>query len=104
MSRYTLDPIKPEHDGYEIVVGWDGTALHNFFGEVRRPRVHPYDLGGEIVISVAELRPATYDNLNKHFHEVVTAISRYAVISADLRRTLWADSKREGFDFRTPVR
>jgi hypothetical protein len=48
MSRYNLGSIRPEHRGYEIVVGWDST-LGNFFGEVRRPRDNPFDLGGEVM-------------------------------------------------------
>ena len=61
MSRYVLLPIKPEHQGYKIVVGWDST-LANFFGEMRYPRDHLYDLGGEVVVSVVRSRAsATYE-------------------------------------------
>jgi len=99
MSRYNLNALKPEHRDYEITVGWDGT-LGNFFGEVRRPRVNPFDLGGEVVVSVAEHRDATYENLQKHLHAVVAAISPYAVIDGELQKTLWADSRKEGFGIR----
>jgi hypothetical protein len=101
MSRYNLGSIRPEHRGYEIVVGWDST-LGNFFGEVRRPRDNPFDLGGEVMVSVARLRAsASYHNLNREFQEVVKAISDYAIIDANLRTALWADSNREGFGLRS---
>jgi hypothetical protein len=100
MSRHTLLPIKPEHQGYEIVVGWDST-LANFFGEVRRPRDRPDDLGGEVVVGVARSRAsATYENLRKELHDVVKAISDYAIIDGDLQKTLWDDSRKEGFGIR----
>jgi hypothetical protein len=100
MSRHTLPPREPEHHGYEIVVGWDST-LANFFGEVRRPKDRPDDLGGEIVVSVARFRAtATYQNLQKELHDVMKAISDYADIDGDLQKTLWDDSRREGFGIR----
>jgi hypothetical protein len=100
MSRHTLLPREPEHQGYEIVVGWDST-LANFFGEVRRPRVHPDDLGGEVVVSVARFRAtATYQNLHKELHDVMKAISDYADIDDELQKTLWDDSRKEGFGIR----
>ena len=61
MSRHVLLPIKPEHQGYKIVVNWDST-LANFFGEMQHPRDHLYDLGGEVVVSVVRSRAsATYE-------------------------------------------
>lgn len=100
MSRYTLSPAKLEHEDYEIVVGWD-SKLGNFFGEVRGPRVNPADFCGEVVVSVARFRPnASYNNLQSELHEVVKAISDYSAIDDELRKTLWTDSKREGFGLR----
>jgi hypothetical protein len=75
--------------------------LGNFFGEVRRPRDNDFDLGGKVVISIARFRDtASFDNLNKEFNAVVTAISDYAIIDKNLRATLWADSEKEGMNFR----
>ena len=98
MSRHKLDPIKPEHRDYEIVIGWDGSK-NNFFGSVRKPRDNLADLGGEIVINIEKPRfPGDQDHgdLNKHFQEVVEAISKYASVDHDLRVTLWRDSQKEG--------
>jgi hypothetical protein len=89
MSRHTLRPTKPEHTDYEIVVGWD-SMLGNFFGEVRKPR----DLGGEVVISIAEVR-RTPPNV-ADFNALISAISDYAIIGNDLRRTLWDECRNEG--------
>jgi hypothetical protein len=96
MSRYTLKPIKPEYQGYEIAVGWD-SSLGNFFGEVCRPRENDFDLGGEVVISVARLRYS--EPFGADFNTVINTISHYAIIDRDLRRTLWADSEKEGVNW-----
>jgi hypothetical protein len=101
MSRYTLKPIKPEHQGYEVVIGWDGT-LGNFFGEVRRPPDNDFDLGGEPVISIAPFRFSA--PFGTAFNSVITAISEYAVIDRDLRARLWADSENEGICAWWPAR
>jgi hypothetical protein len=87
MSRYTLEPLKPEHQGYEVVFGWDGT-LGNFFFEVRRPPANDRALGGEAMISRTDF------NINS----VMEAISEYAVTEPnfDWRETLLADKMREG--------
>jgi hypothetical protein len=93
MSRHALRPTKPEHTDYEIVVGWD-SMLGNFFGEVRKPRDNDYDLGGEVVISIAEVR-RTPPNV-ADFNALISAISEYAIIGDDLRRTLWDECRNEG--------
>ncbi len=98
MSRYTLKPLKREHQGCEIVVGWDST-LGNFFGEVRQPRVNDFDLGGEVVVSIAKVRAA--EPLGPEFKAVINAISDYAIIDAELRDRLWADSEKESAKFRS---
>jgi hypothetical protein len=87
MSRHKLKPSKPEHQGCEVVVGWDGT-LGNFFFEVRRQRDNDRVLCGEAVISRTDF------NINL----VMEAISEYAVTepNSDWRGTLWADKVREG--------
>ena len=98
MSRRTLKPMKPEHEGYEIVVGRDGT-LGNFFGEVRRPHENESDLGGEVVVSAARVIGAPPFGID--FNKVINTISDYAVIDDNLRTTLWADREREGTNFRS---
>jgi hypothetical protein len=90
ISRYTLTPIKPEHQGYEVAIGWDGT-LGNFFGQVRRLPDNDFDLFGEPVINVVPFR----EPLVAAFNRVTIAISEYAVVDRDLRARLWADSKTE---------
>jgi hypothetical protein len=93
MSRYTLTPIKPEHQGYEIVVGWDGT-LGNFFGAVRQPVTNDFDLGEEVVMSIASFRFTK--PFGTDFNRVLGAISEYAAVDLSLRETLWNDYEREG--------
>jgi len=89
MSRYTLEPIKPEHHDYEIVAGWDST-LRSFFGEVRRPRKNDSDFGGEVVCSIVPLGKPD----GKGFKEVIEGISQYAVIDPNLCDALWSDSEK----------
>jgi hypothetical protein len=93
MNRYQLKPTKPEHEGYEITIGWE-KLLGNFFSEVRLPREGEWELGGEVVVSIREQlskAPSVAD-----FNRVVEAISSYADVDHDLRMRLWADSREEG--------
>jgi hypothetical protein len=89
MSRHTLKPIKPEHDDYEIVIGWDDT-LRSFFREVRRPLVADSVFGGEVVLSIVSLA----EREDRAFKKVITAISEYATVDGDLSAALWSDSEK----------
>jgi hypothetical protein len=98
MSRYMLEPIKPEHQGCEVAVGWDGT-LGNFFFEVRRPPDNDFSFG-EAVISIAVLKHTA--PFGGDFNRVMKAISEYAVIepNSNWRATLWGDKENEGAKLR----
>ena len=92
VSRYELQPTNPEHHGYEIIIGFEGT-LGNFFAQICLPRKDERDLGGEVLVKVIE--QLTEPPKMADFDKVVNALSPYAVVDRDLKQKLWDDFRRE---------